>query len=66
MGGEEGFKVGPCMEDILLFHDKVRSKKYIFFYKKEHEAEGERWKRSSEPGDVGGFWEVASDNGTTG
>lgn len=51
MGGEEGFKIGPCMADILLFHDKVRSKTF---------------KNVSEPGDVGGFWEVANDNRTTG
>lgn len=45
MGGEEGFKIGPCMADILLFHDKVRSKT---FFKKRPGGGGGRGAPSGE------------------
>lgn len=50
MRAEEGFRIGPCTVDILLFHDKkIRSKKYVFFIlRKKAGGQGGRGSQSQE------------------
>lgn len=63
MGAEEGFRNGPCMVDILLFHDKKVGRKEKIYILRKKGWRPER-KRKSESGEVGGFWEAAINNTT--